>query len=120
MCLSQLRATVLGGGLSDALLESRIECRIRIKPDFERDIQYRIVLTITFGQQVLGVINAKLIQVVEKTHPKPGIDNLRQVVDRTSHRFGKSWQRQIRMQVGLLRPHDEFKPVFVLKQLIVT
>ncbi len=97
-----MSSTVLGGRLPDTLFECGVKRRIGIESDRERDIQYRATLAVSPGQQLPGIIDPVTIQVIKETHTESGIDDLRQVVDRTIDRLRKHRQCQVGPEECLL------------------
>jgi len=103
--------------LSNALLERGIERRIGVEAHRECNIQYSVALAIGLGQQLLGVFDPEVVQVIEETHTESGINNLRQMIDRTTNLSGEFWQSQIRLQKNLPGVHNGGQSALVLVQL---
>jgi hypothetical protein len=78
---SRLGFAVLRRGLPDTFLECRVKRRIGIKANRERDVQDGMALTISLGQQLPGMRNPVLVQVVKKTDAETGINYLGQMIN---------------------------------------
>lgn len=76
MVLLQVPLAVLGGCHSDVFLECRVERRIGIESDCERDGQYCTALAAGVFQQSPGVFNSVTIQVIKEAGAEAGVDNL--------------------------------------------
>lgn len=74
-------------------------------------------MVIQFLQQHFGVFNSMAIDEIEETDPKPGIDDLGQMVNGTSDRLRKLWQRQAGAQVNLFVAHEPPQGVLVRPDL---
>lgn len=70
-------------------------------------------------EQRLGVLDPVTIDEVEETDAEPGIDDLRQMIDRATHGFGKPGQRQPGVQVYLAISHEILQRTLVSSQLFL-